>query len=247
MRPKHGDGTRPPTITAGASNNTITIGVRFPLPQTRDSPLMIGDSLTQNGSTSIFRTGIRALVCRPCKTICALGVPCGFINHGMASQTMQRSNRREIAAITNGRQMPSRCRGSAQNNSYSSTGVAGIPDSAGSVVGSRGNCGNAGRNGRTAGHHGDSIIGGTITSAAIDTLRKNWNTIIRAMGGGTYVADWDLLTSDGGNPRRGLRQRILATGFTTTPPMQNCSRRNKSPPFAGRSQSRAMTHVDARR
>lgn len=189
-------------LTAGASNNTITIGVRFRCRKRGISLLMIGDSLTQNGSTSIFSDGYSGVGLQTMQAICALGVPCGFINHGMASQTMQTFQPPGIAAITNWAPNAVTMQGFSPNNSYSSTGVAGYQiQQEASLVQEAIAATRAGM-GVPLVTTGIPSSEGTIASAAIDTLRKNWNTIIRAMGGGTYVADWDLLTSDGSSPAR---------------------------------------------
>lgn len=189
-------------LTAGASNNTITIGVRFRCRKRGISLLMIGDSLTQNGSTSIFSDGYSGVGLQTMQAICALGVPCGFINHGMASQTMQTFQPPGIAAITNWAPNAVTMQGFSPNNSYSSTGVAGYQiQQEASLVQEAVSAARVGM-GIPLVTTGIPSSAGTISSAAIDTLRKNWNTIIRAMGGGTYIADWDLLTSDGGSPAR---------------------------------------------
>jgi len=195
------------------SNNLITIGVRFRCRKRGISLLMIGDSLTQNGSTSIFSDGYSGVGLQTMQAICALGVPCGFINHGMASQTMQTFQPPGIAAITNWAPNAVTMQGFSPNNSYSSTGVAGYQiQQEASLVQEAVSAARVGM-GIPLVTTGIPSSAGTISSAAIDTLRKNWNTIIRAMGGGTYIADWDLLTSDGGSPARLLAAADSSDGI----------------------------------
>ena len=189
-------------LTGSASNNTITIGVRFSCRKRGISVLWIGDSLTQNASTSIVADGFSSIGLRTAMTLSALGIPCGFINHGSSGNTMQVYQPPGLAAISSWKPNAVVMQAFSPNNSYSSASVAGyqVQQQAGLVQEVIAAAISARAIPFVA--TGMPSSASVIASAAIDAKRTAWNAILRAMGGGTHVIDWDAVVSDQASPAR---------------------------------------------
>lgn len=186
----------------GANFGTITVGVQLRTRQKGITLIGIGDSLTQNGSTALLGDGFSSIGWRAAAAISELGVPCGYVNHGAASQTMQTFQPPGISAITNWRPNAVFMQSFSPNNSYSSAGVARyqLQQQGGLTEEVISSC--VAINAAPFVTTGIPSSTSVIATAEIDNLRKSYNEKIRAKVFNTFILDWDQLLSNNQTPAR---------------------------------------------
>ena len=197
------------TVSAPATNHlsasnaaTPTIGIEFRCNKPGITIMGIGDSLTQQ--TTVSPSVYDTMGWRTAARISALGVPCGYVNHGMSGQASLAFTNAGLAAITNWLPNAVFVQGGSPNDGAFSTdafmrnGIQKMNSYAQGVLVA------------AAAENAVQMIttwlpcsSGIIPAESQDVMRRVNNTAIRALANNrVFVLDWDALVSDGGAPAR---------------------------------------------
>lgn len=210
--------TAPATNHMTASNSHLMpIGVEFRCLKRGITLLGIGDSLTQQNS--VIADVHSTIGWRVAAAISALGVPCGYVNHGFSSQTMQTYSAAGSTAITNWKpnavfiQSASPNNGNFNTDAFMRNGLRIMNSLAQGLV-----------NDALAIRAAPFLTTWLPCNATIipnesqDTMRRARNQYTIAQhGNSVFVLDWDSVVTDGGAPAR------IAAGyqFDTTHPNES--------------------------
>lgn len=192
-------------LTGAAASNAMTIGFQFRTRKKGITIVGIGDSLVQNALLAISEDGIASVGMRAAAAISALGVPCGYVNHGLASQAMEVFQPIGLTALTNWSANAALIESFSPNQNggvYSSEAVARfeLQRQRALVEQLISKCDDL--NAMPFVTTGIPCAAGTIGTAAIDAWRLSHNTMMRAKTDDTMVLDWDALLTDGASPAR---------------------------------------------